>query len=302
MLKKLIMPFTYLNGVLIALLLMFPLWLSAKTISEASARVVSAGGTVTEIIFALGAQQTLVGVDQSSLYPEKASKLPMVGYYRSLSAEGVLSLQPTDLVTIEGAGRPESLALIEQAGVTVHIFDKPENIEQLTQLVTDIGDVVGKQQEAQALSHSITADFQQLINENTRIHDDNKMSLTALTAISITDRGVVVAGVETVPHFIFDSLNIDNIGKSHQGYKPMNIEALSAKQPDFIVVPEHVAKELGGKESICRLPSIRLLDAAKQCHVLVMDSLLSLALTPRVAKSLTIVDQFRASIAGTGND
>ncbi|WP_448565414.1 heme/hemin ABC transporter substrate-binding protein [Thalassotalea ganghwensis] len=276
--------------------LMLSLGLSAKSVDENSFRVVSAGGTITEIIFALGAQEVLVGVDQSSLYPEQASTLPMVGYYRSLSAEGVLSLQPTDLITIEGAGRPESLSLIEQAGVSVHILNKPENIEQLLQLIADVGSVFDRQQEAKVLADSIKADYQRLIDQNTENHDNVKKQLKALTAISITDRGVVVAGVETVPNFIFDSLNIDNVGKTHRGYKPMNIEALSVNQPDFIVVPEHVAKELGGKETICRLPSIRLLDAAKQCHVLVMDSLLSLALTPRVAQSLKIVDQYKVLI------
>lgn len=47
------------------------------------ARVVTLGGTVTEIVYGLGQGERLVGDDQSSLYPEAATRLPRVGYYRA---------------------------------------------------------------------------------------------------------------------------------------------------------------------------------------------------------------------------
>ena len=56
------------------------------------ARVVSVGGAITELVYALGAEASLVGVDTTSIYPAAAKALPSVGYQRTLSAEGVLSL------------------------------------------------------------------------------------------------------------------------------------------------------------------------------------------------------------------
>ena len=59
----------------------------------------------------------LVGVDTTSLYPEAARRLPSVGYARSLSAEGVLSLRPTLIVASEDAGPPAVLRQLSAAGV-----------------------------------------------------------------------------------------------------------------------------------------------------------------------------------------
>ena len=58
-------------------------------VAQAQPRVVSVGGAVTETVFALGAQGQLAGVDTTSLFPVDATRLPQVGYARTLSAEGV---------------------------------------------------------------------------------------------------------------------------------------------------------------------------------------------------------------------
>ena len=77
--------------------------------ADPARRIVSVGGALTETLYALGAMADLVGVDTTSLYPEAARRLPSVGYARSLSAEGVLSLRPTLIVASEDAGPPAVL-------------------------------------------------------------------------------------------------------------------------------------------------------------------------------------------------
>ena len=54
-----------------------------------------AGGSLTEIVYLLGAEKQIVAVDVTSNYPPKARALPSIGYVRNLSAEGILSLDPT---------------------------------------------------------------------------------------------------------------------------------------------------------------------------------------------------------------
>ena len=68
-------------------------------------KVVSTSGALTEILYGLGAEQYLVGVDTTSQWPIEAKKLPQVGYQRALSSEGVLSLMPTHVFVTEDAGR-----------------------------------------------------------------------------------------------------------------------------------------------------------------------------------------------------
>ncbi len=77
----------------------WPWWTASAQASSQGRRIVSVGGALTETLYALGAQGDLVGVDTTSLFPEAARALPSVGYARTLSAEGVLSLRP------DGRGR-----------------------------------------------------------------------------------------------------------------------------------------------------------------------------------------------------
>lgn len=81
-------------------------WVVAAGVHAAEpSRVVSLGGSVTEIVYGLGEGDRLVGDDLSSLYPEAATKLPRVGYYRAVPVEGVLSLKPDLVLASEQAGR-----------------------------------------------------------------------------------------------------------------------------------------------------------------------------------------------------
>ena len=85
-------------------------------VKDRAARIVSVGGAVTEILYALGKEQAIVGIDTTSLYPPQAQKeKPSVGYMRQLSAEGVLGLRPSMILAIEGSGPRETLAVLEAA-------------------------------------------------------------------------------------------------------------------------------------------------------------------------------------------
>ena len=82
-------------------------------------RIVSLGGSVTETVFALGAGADVIAVDQSSLFPEQVRSLPQVGYFRRLSAEGVLSLAPDLILASEGSGPPPVIDQLEASGVRI---------------------------------------------------------------------------------------------------------------------------------------------------------------------------------------
>lgn len=250
----------------------------------AEQRIVSAGGTLTEIIFALGQQQELVGVDQSSVYPKAATELPQVGYYRDLAAEGVLSLRPTTLFALEGTGRAEVLKQITTTGVIVKSYPKPDSIKALTRLITNLGNELGAQEQARALNQKI---------QNSLPEKSSITGKKALFLLSANDRGLVAAGTDTVPHMLFDYTGIKNLAQAHSGFKPLNSELLAVAQPDFIVAPAHVVYSLGGKDAFCKLPALSLLKAAQSCKLLVMDSLLSLGLTPRIAIAIKQVNDYR---------
>ena len=79
--------------------------------------IVSIGGAITEIVYALGAGDRLVARDTTSMFPEAALALPDVGYMRALSPEGVLSVGPTLILADSNAGPPETIALLKSSGI-----------------------------------------------------------------------------------------------------------------------------------------------------------------------------------------
>ena len=83
-------------------------------------RIVAVGGSVTEIVYALGEEERLVARDSTSTYPSAAEQdLPDIGYMRALSAEGVLSVSPDMLLILDGSGPPETLDLLEKTGIAI---------------------------------------------------------------------------------------------------------------------------------------------------------------------------------------
>ena len=93
------------------------LLLAEPTFAAGSQRIVSIGGAVTEIVYALGAGSDVVGSDTTSYFPPQAKNTPKVGYQRALSAEGILSLSPDVVLLSEESGPPKVLAQLESVGL-----------------------------------------------------------------------------------------------------------------------------------------------------------------------------------------
>lgn len=252
--------------------------------AHSAERLITTGGTVTEIVFALNGGKDVVATDTSSTYPRDVFALPKVGYYRDLAAEGVLSLAPTSILALEGAGRPEALKLLKQTGIRLKVYKKPESVAALFVLINNIAKDIGKPAEAKRLIAKIEASLPK----------PQKLGKgKGLFILSAGDRGLVAAGTKTVANLLFEYTGVKNIAESHEGFKAMNIEFLAVNQPDFIVAPSHVVKSAGGKQDFCNQPSLKLLTAAQECKLLVMDGLLSLGMTPRLAQAISAMNDYK---------
>lgn len=272
-------------------LLFWVLLLLSITATETSAkRLITAGGTITEITYALGAGEQIVAVDQSSTYPLAATKLPMIGYYRDLAAEGVLSQNADLLLALEGAGRASVLEQIKRVGVDVKVFDKPQSVDELYQLVDEIAEVLDRQVQAKALKQQIAQS----------LPEQQKLGGNAVFLLSVGSRGLVAAGRETVPNLLFEYLGINNIANGQNGYKTLGREALLTADPDFIVAASHSVASIGGKQAFCQQPALALVPAAKECRLLVIDGLKVLGMTTRLAEAIAELDQY-ARLARTGS-
>lgn len=111
--------------------------------AELPQRWVSAGGSLSEWVVALGGESKLVGVDTTSQHPQALKQLPSVGYQRQLAAEGVLALRPDILIGTEEMGPPPVLKQLEGAGVRVETLSAKPDLEALESNLKKLGDWLG---------------------------------------------------------------------------------------------------------------------------------------------------------------
>ncbi|MCZ7598612.1 MAG: ABC transporter substrate-binding protein [Gammaproteobacteria bacterium] len=100
-----------------------------------TARTVVAGGSVTEIVYAIGADEHLVAVDSTSQYPPAAAEVPNVGYLRQLSAEPMLAMDPTLLLADHDAGPPATLEQLSVAGVEVIVVPAAKSVDAVIEKI-----------------------------------------------------------------------------------------------------------------------------------------------------------------------
>ena len=252
--------------------------------AEPSHRTIAAGGSITEIMYALGLGDEIIAVDSSSYFPAAAAQKPKVGYFRQLSAEGVLSTKPTRVVAANGAGPDEALNQIRQAGVEVKVFKQEiYNLPVWKSYVREVGEYFGAQDQAE---HIIARVDDQLASLQRPIAGQEK---TAIFLMDVGDRGPVAAGLNTVPNMLFELAHFNNIVTDFEGYKPYSAEQLIQSKPDVIVMPSHSVEKMGGVETICQNMTIAMATAERGCEILVLDALLALGFGTRIDQAVEVL-------------
>ena len=131
-----------------------------------SERIVSLNGSTTEILFALGVGDNVVGCDASSTYPKGVTeKLPSVGYQYGLNAEGILSLNPTLVIGRVDVRPPQVVQQLRMAGVTVLLLKEPRSFKAAKQRLRTIGQAVRREKKAEELTKALDADIKKLENQ-----------------------------------------------------------------------------------------------------------------------------------------
>lgn len=157
---------------LLALLLAMPAVLGADIsvtddegnslqLTEPAGRIVSLAPSMTELLFAAGAGELLVGVVEYSDYPPAARNLPVVGRYDQLDLEFILSLQP-DLIVAWGTGNPRSAVdRLRQLGLRVYVAE-PRALASIPDHLQRLGALAGTGAIADAAADSFRRRLQQL--------------------------------------------------------------------------------------------------------------------------------------------
>ncbi len=254
---------------------------TASLRAESAARIVSAGGPITETIYALGAQDQLVAVDISSVYPAEADKLPKVGYSRALAAEGILSVNPTVVVASEDAGPSEVLAQLEKANVKIERLSNEHTAEAAVERIRKIGDIVDKKTEATALADGLVADLKTASERAAAAGSKPKVLFIYTRGPGVMN----VSGTNTSANAIIELAGGANAITGYEGYKPLTAEAAVSAAPDVILVTTRGLESAGGIDELLKQPGLSTTPAGQAKRVIAMDDLLLLGFGPRLGKA-----------------
>jgi iron complex transport system substrate-binding protein len=249
-----------------------------RAIAKADARrVIAIGGALTEIVYALGAEASLVAVDTTSQHPPEALKrLPNVGYMRALSAEGVLALRPTLVVAEGDAGPPQALAHLKSAGVAVVLLRRDPTPAGVVYKVRALARLLGREAAGEALAAAFEADMAALAAAIAKAGHQPRVVFLLNAA-----RGLMAAGRDTAADHMIALAGGVNAIQGYTGYKPLSGEAVIAGRPDVILATEHGLANIGGVERLLERPELAATPAGRARRVVAMDALLLLGFGPR---------------------
>lgn len=253
-------------------------------------RIISVGGAITEIIFALNASNDLVAVDTTSNFPESVQKLPNVGYARALSAEGVLALAPTQIIASEDAGPPAVIRQLTSSGIPLAVLPAHHKFEGVLDRIRQIGELTGTQAQATTLMQSLQQEWSKV---RTAIELRKGKAPKVVFILAHAPNQIMVAGRETAAHAVLEYAGASNAltaANGFNGYKPLTPEAMIAAQPDIILVTDQGLKASGGIESVLKLPGVEQTPAGRKRRVLSQEAMLMLGFGPRLPSAISQLD------------
>lgn len=233
--------------------------------AAAAQRIVSIGGDVTEIAYALGAGNEVVARDSTSLIPEAVKKLPDVGYMRQLNAEGILALKPTLVLATALAQPTLVIKQLQDSGVKVVNVPGDTTLQAVPRKIAVIAEALQRTERGKQLSARY---LQQLAAVNT-----SPLPVKVLFVMSHGGITPMAAGQHTAADAVIAAAGLKNAMQGFARYRPLSQEGVIASAPDLLLVTTDSVRAIGGQQQLWSLPGLALTPAGKNHRMLIVDDM-----------------------------
>lgn len=246
-------------------------------------RIVSVGGAITEIVFALGAGNKVVAVDTTSCYPLQATAaLPKVGYLRTLATEGLLSMKP-DLILLDAdAGPADVLDQLKRLGAPVVHFTERPSAQSVADKILFVGTALKQADKAAGIAATFRHDLA-TVAASVKLLLQRPRVLFLMNAGTTGLRG---AGSGTAAAEMITLAGGRNAFAQSAGYKTISAEAALIADPEAIVMMSQTLDELGGRDGVAKLPVLAKTKAAQEGRIFGFDGNYLLGFGPRTAHAI----------------
>jgi len=248
-----------------------------------TSRIVAVGGSITEIIYALGEEKLLTARDSTSVYPPAAISLPDVGYMRALSPEGVLSVKPSAILALKGSGPKEAVDVLKKTSVPY--IEVPEDFEHagILRKIEIVGKAIGAEDKAAKLAEKVDAELKSAEALTTSITERKRV----LFILSLQDGKVLGAGTDTAAEGIIKLAGGVNATEGFSGYRQLSDEAIITARPDLILMMDRGEGNHAEVEAqLFALPAIEQTPAGAGKRLVRMSGSYLLGFGPRTAGAI----------------
>lgn len=256
-------------------------FLAVPLSAEEPERILSIGGSVTEIVYALGQEHRLVARDTTSIYPQAANTLPDVGYIRALSAEGVLSVAPELIISEDGAGPPEAVAALQAAAISFVVIPDAYTGAGVVAKVRAVGEALGVPKEGDAMADRIAAEFDKAEDTISDVGTPKKV----LFILSTQGGRILASGTNTAANGIIEMAGGQNAITAFEGYKPLTDEAVTSAAPDVVLMMDRSGDHSVENAELFAMPALISTPAAQSGAIVRMNGLYLLGFGPRTAQA-----------------
>ena len=255
--------------------------------AQAAERIVVAGGSLTELIYAIGAGNRVVGVDETTSYPPQTQALPHIGYWKQLSSEGILSLRPDSFITWQDAG--PQLVFDQLRAQKVNVVTLPRVPATVEQMYANIH-ALAKNLNAEPQGDALVNTLRQRLDAVAQSSASKPAPIEAMFILSAGGSAPQVAGKGSVADAIMTLAGAQNVAQ-HPQYRSYSAEALIAADPEVIIVTSQMVD--GDINRLSTIAGITRTAAWKNQRIVMLDQALILGMGPRVADAVeTLHRQF----------
>ncbi len=255
------------------------------TINSVPERIISLSPSTTEILFAVGAGNQVVGVTQCCDFPVEAKERSIIGGFsvKTISIEKIISLKP-DLVFSGGKYHQMVIEALEKAGITVYSVDA-QSFEEVYTAIEAIGSLTGHPEKTKERVRYMKSLESKISEMAAQIPEENRVGVFW----EIWDNPYMTAGPETfMGQIIVKAGGINIFQDVESDYPAINVEEIIVRNPDVIMGPDNHGEALNVDMIITRTgwDSIR---AVKENQIYVLDGNITSRPGPRIVNALGLV-------------
>ena len=252
--------------------------------TQNSSRIVVAGGSITEIIYFLNSEEKIVALDVTSNYPEKAKELPSIGYVRNLSAEGILSMNPSIVFGEDDMGPPGVIKQLRDINIDLRIIPEEKTIDGILDKIYCIASIIDKVPNAESKINSTL--IPDILSIEKRLSTSTLIPKRVMFIFSIKGNKIIVAGSGTSGDGFIKMTGSENIFNTIEGWKSVSQEAIIKENPDYVIMSKRDLHNSKTIKSISENPIFKNIRAFEEQNIIFDDAMAMLGFGPRTIKSV----------------